>query len=46
MEFEQLAKKVQWLDDERRKDKNYIAHLDGSGYYPWRGNLQYLEKRI
>jgi len=28
MEFEQLAKKVQWLDDERRKDKNYIAHLE------------------
>lgn len=28
MEFEQLAKRVQWLDDERRKDKNNIAHLE------------------
>jgi chromosome segregation ATPase len=27
MEFEQLQKKVQWLDDERRKDKNIISNL-------------------
>jgi chromosome segregation ATPase len=28
MEIEQLAQRVQWLDDERRKDKNNIAHLE------------------
>jgi chromosome segregation ATPase len=28
MELEQLAKRVQWLDDERRKDKNSIAQLE------------------
>lgn len=28
MELEQLAKRVQWLDDERRKDKNTIAQLE------------------
>jgi chromosome segregation ATPase len=28
MEIEQLAKRVQWLDDERRKDKNNIVHLE------------------
>ena len=27
MEFEQIQKRVQWLDDERRKDKNIISHL-------------------
>jgi len=28
MELEQLAQRVQWLDDERRKDKNNLAHLE------------------
>ena len=28
MEIEQLAKRVQWLDDERRKDKNTISQLE------------------
>ena len=28
MDFEQLAKKVQWLDEERRKEKNYSAILE------------------
>jgi chromosome segregation ATPase len=28
MELGQLEKRVQWLDDERRKDKNMIAHLE------------------
>jgi len=28
MELEQLAKRVAWLDDERRKDKNTIVRLD------------------
>jgi chromosome segregation ATPase len=28
MELEQLAKRLQWLDDERRKDKNTIAQLE------------------
>jgi len=28
MELEQLTKRVQWLDDERRKDKNNIAHIE------------------
>ncbi len=28
MELEQLAKRVQWLDDERRKDKNTISQLE------------------
>jgi chromosome segregation ATPase len=28
MELGQLEKHVQWLDDERRKDKNTIAHLE------------------
>jgi chromosome segregation ATPase len=28
MELEQLEKRVQWLDDERRKDKNTISHLE------------------
>lgn len=28
MELEQIAKRVQWLDDERRNDKNTIARLE------------------
>ncbi len=28
MELEQLAKRVQWLDDERRKEKNTISQLE------------------
>jgi len=28
MELEQIAKRVQWLDDERRKDKNTIAQYE------------------
>ena len=28
MELEQLAKRLQWLDDERRKDKNTIAQFE------------------
>jgi chromosome segregation ATPase len=28
MELEQLTKRLQWLDDERRKDKNSIAQLE------------------
>lgn len=28
MELEQIAKRVQWLDDERRNDKNSIARLE------------------
>ena len=28
MEIEQLAKRVEWLDDERRKDKNTISRLE------------------
>jgi chromosome segregation ATPase len=28
MEIEQLAKRVEWLDDERRKDKNVISKLE------------------
>ena len=28
MDLQQLAKRVEWLDDERRKDKNTIVHLD------------------
>ena len=28
MELEQLSKRLQWLDDERRKDKNMIAQLE------------------
>lgn len=28
MEIEQLTKRLQWLDDERRKDKNSIAQLE------------------
>ena len=28
MDLKQIEKKVQWLDEERRKDKNYIAHLE------------------
>ena len=27
MELEQIQKRVQWLDDERRKDKNIITYL-------------------
>ncbi len=28
MELEQIQKRVQWLDDERRKEKNIITHLE------------------
>lgn len=28
MELEQLAKRIEWLDGERRKDKNAVAHFE------------------
>lgn len=43
MEFEQLEKRVQWLDDERRKDKNIIAHLE-ERILSYEGKLAAAEK--
>lgn len=44
MELEQLVKRVEWLDGERRKDKNAIAHFEERILF-LEGNLSAVEQQ-